>query len=125
MLFWSVFMKVLYLEDEQAHVHLVELYTKSNNYDLLHANNVAQAQEYLLASPDMILVDAIIRDTRQGLEFVQYARSQGVRVPIIVVTALSGTQDHQACQRAGADAVLVKPITIDHLEDLFDFYRNH
>ena len=68
--------------------------------------------------------DAIIMDismpVMSGLEAIHHIRSStGARsaTPILVLTALAEAHDREACLRAGADAFLAKPVSIEDLRN--------
>jgi two-component system, sensor histidine kinase and response regulator len=48
--------------------------------------------------------------SRSATEALARARSNGSRVPFIALTASASVAEREACQRAGFDAFLTKPI---------------
>ncbi|WP_312167285.1 response regulator [Phenylobacterium sp.] len=63
--------------------------------------------------------DLILMDMRMpglsGLETAQRLRAQGVRTPVVALTANAFEEDRHACLAAGMDDFLVKPLTPDAL----------
>lgn len=63
--------------------------------------------------------DAILMDCRMpgmdGLEATRLIRSYGSKVPIIALTANAFPSDREACEKAGMDGFLSKPILVDSL----------
>ncbi len=51
-----------------------------------------------------------------GLEATRRMRTQGLRLPIIAMTANAMPSDREACLTAGMDDYLAKPITLDRLK---------
>lgn len=115
-------MKILYVEDEPNHAQLIRLYAQSYQHTLFLANTLEQAFTLLQETPELILVDVLLRETRSGLEFIRSVRASGSKVPIVVITALSSVLDQEACRQAGADAIIFKPITMKNLDNIFEHY---
>ncbi|KRB48649.1 MAG: response regulator [Pseudomonadota bacterium] len=68
-----------------------------------------------LAALSVGVYDLILMDMRMpgmsGLETAQQARAQGVRTPIVALTANAFEEDRHACLAAGMDDFLVKPLS--------------
>ena len=67
----------------------------------------------LLAS-DLVVLDLMLPGT-DGLDVLRAARTQGVRTPVIVLTARGLMPDKIQAFEAGADDYLVKPFAMDEL----------
>ena len=115
-------MNILYLEDEPQDAELVALYTRSATHQLTVASNIEEAQAALVDDPDLILVDVILGNTRDGYKFTQAIRRQGFDRPVVAITALATAQDMEDCRQAGFDQVLTKPFTINQLADVISRY---
>jgi two-component system OmpR family response regulator len=63
---------------------------------------------------DAIVLDLLLPDLG-GLELLQKLRSQGVRTPVLVLTALGAVDDRVHGLNAGADDYLVKPFAFPEL----------
>jgi CheY-like chemotaxis protein len=79
----------------------------------------ARAGEEALAAVKVGAYDIILMDMRMpglsGVETARLLRAQGVRTPIVALTANSFDDDRQACLAAGMDDFLVKPLLPDAL----------
>ena len=75
--------------------------------------------EEALAALSVGVYDLILMDMRMpgmsGLEAARRVRSQGVRTPMVALTANAFEEDRHACLAAGMDDFLVKPLTPDAL----------
>ena len=115
-------MNILYLEDEPQDAELVALYTRSATHNLKVASNIEEAQAALADAPDLILVDVILGNTRDGYKFTQEIRQQGFTQPVVAITALATAKDMEDCRQAGFDQVLTKPFTIIQLAEIISRY---
>ncbi|WP_034415027.1 response regulator [Candidatus Photodesmus blepharus] len=68
--------------------------------------------------------DLIFMDCRMpkmdGFRATCHIRKQGCKVPIIALTACSTSEEYKRCIRSGMDDVLVKPYTVDNLENMIN-----
>ncbi len=108
-------MNIIYIEDNPNDAQLIKLYVESLGYHLTIVSNLddfwsAQPSQY-----DLILVDIMLRYSRDGLNIPVKMQSEGYQNPIVAVTALTTPRDQQQCQQAGFTSVLTKPYTIDQL----------
>jgi two-component system OmpR family response regulator/two-component system copper resistance phosphate regulon response regulator CusR len=63
---------------------------------------------------DAVVLDLMLPD-RQGLEVLREIRGQGIRTPVIIVTALGSVEERVAGLNAGADDYLIKPFSFPEL----------
>jgi DNA-binding response OmpR family regulator len=116
-------MVILYVEDDANDYTLVQRYAQAMGYDLLVATNADDAAQTLQQYfPDMMLVDIVLNDTRQGYDFVQWVRSVGYDRAVVAVTGLSLPNEMAMMQQVGFNDVLLKPYTINQLADTITRY---
>ncbi len=115
-------MHILYIEDEPNDANLVERFVRSTPHRMTLVNNLADARNALGTHPDLILVDVIIGQSRQGYLFVREAREGGYAQPIIAVTGLSLPTDIQACLDVGCNEIITKPYMIGQLAETIRKY---
>lgn len=108
-------MKILLIEDE---VKVVRSLEKGLNeyqievefaFDAENGYRMAKANEY-----DVIVSDIIVPGMN-GLEFTRKLRSEGNKTPVLMLTALSSTDDKVIGLEAGADDYLTKPFEFKEL----------
>ena len=108
-------MRVLLIEDEEK---AVKSLTKGLNehqievdfaFDAEHGYKLAEANEY-----DVIISDIIVPGI-SGLEMTRQLRNIGVKTPVLMLTALSSTDDKVLGLEAGADDYLTKPFEFKEL----------
>jgi two-component system OmpR family response regulator/two-component system copper resistance phosphate regulon response regulator CusR len=77
--------------------------------DGTHGLELAQTQKY-----DALILDLLLPG-ESGWQVLEQIRCQGIRTPVIVVTALGSLEDRVAALNAGADDYLVKPFALVEL----------
>jgi two-component system copper resistance phosphate regulon response regulator CusR len=101
--------KILLIEDEPKTVQSLKqgleenLYTVDVAYDGLMGKQLATRTAYQLIISDIIIPGI------NGLELCKFLRSEGIQTPILMLTALSTTDDKLVGFEAGADDYLAKP----------------
>ncbi|HEX8697198.1 MAG TPA: sigma-54 dependent transcriptional regulator [Myxococcaceae bacterium] len=107
--------EVAIVEDER---NLRELYMdvlSAKGLRVVPLESVAAAEAYLARrAPDLLLLDVKLGDG-DGLVLLDKLRGQGLRSPVIVVTAFGTVERAVQALRAGAADFLVKPFTNERL----------
>ena len=106
---------ILLIEDDKT-IRLALGFTLTNEgYELTVATDGAQGLEVArTADPDLILLDVMLPKL-SGLEVARLLRSDGNKVPIIMLTALDQETDKVAGLDAGADDYVTKPFSTAEL----------
>ncbi len=105
-------MKILYVEDEIAHVMLTERTLEENlhqEFHLIHTENIADTLKLLDTEPD---IDLVLSDLRlpdgTGLELLKIIRERKAPPPVVLVTGQGDQEVAVAALKAGAADYLVK-----------------
>jgi len=102
--------RVLLAEDSPTNQALVELLLKKLGVEVVIVENGQQAVQKALAEKfDVILMD-IQMPVMDGYEATNQLRKNGVKVPIIALTAYAMKGDDEKCFAAGCSDYLSKPI---------------
>jgi DNA-binding NtrC family response regulator len=102
---------VLVVDDEPSIRLLCRVNLELGGYEIREAGTLADARERIAEGGiDLVLLDMHLGAERSN-DFLAELTSAGI--PVAVVT---GSTDLESVSRAGADAVLRKPFTIDELE---------
>src|SRR5215207_2024365 len=105
-------MKILYVEDEIAHVILTERVLEENlhhGFELIHAETITSALTLLDTNPD---IDLILTDLRlpdgTGLELLQKVRERNSPPAVVLVTGQGDQEVAVTALKSGAADYLVK-----------------
>ena len=106
---------ILCVEDELRVLANNRIALTDAGYTVLTAENLAQAQDHLSRhTPDAIVLDIMLPDGN-GLDFLKKLRTDGSRVPVIMLTAWNRNADIAGGLRAGANDYLGKPFDYEVL----------
>lgn len=110
-------MKILIVEDEQNISSFIERGLNISGYEVEICDDGLQAWEKLqIAVFDLIIVD-IMMPFMSGLELCKaYRQKFGYATPVILLTALSTTEDVVKGLNVGADDYITKPFKLAELE---------
>lgn len=116
-------MRILIIEDDERVSSFLERGLKAEGYRPTVAATAAKglvaARELASSAPEVardavILLDVMLPDS-SGLEVCQILRSERIRTPILMLTALNSVQERILGLRTGADDYLGKPFLFDEL----------
>ncbi|MDQ3284043.1 MAG: response regulator, partial [Acidobacteriota bacterium] len=108
---------VLAVDDNEQNLQLLEEYLWSWGYEVVLARDGREALElYPQHNPSIIVLD-VMMPNMDGYEACERIKSSpaGRTIPILMLTALTGTDDKIRALEAGADDFLNKPIHRDEL----------
>ena len=108
---------VLAVDDNEQNLQLLEEYLWSWGYDAVLAHDGREALElYPKHNPAIIVLD-VMMPVMDGFEACQAIKNSpaGRTIPILMLTALTGTDDKIRALEAGADDFLNKPINREEL----------
>jgi DNA-binding response OmpR family regulator/HPt (histidine-containing phosphotransfer) domain-containing protein len=108
-------MKILLVEDDRNLAHMLQEVLKSHCYLVDVAFDGETGLELAITFEyDLIVLDVML-PKQSGIRICQQLRSQQNAVPILLLTALSASNQRVAGLDAGADDYLTKPIDIPEL----------
>jgi two-component system, OmpR family, alkaline phosphatase synthesis response regulator PhoP len=116
--------KVLVVDDEIHIVHVVAIKLRNNGYEVLTANNGAEAYELACSeNPDIIVTDFQM-PVLSGIELVQKLRENGQTkdIPVVMLTARSFAISKEQQESMKISACLSKPFSprelLGNIEDI-------
>ncbi len=109
-------MKLLVVDDDRALREVLRRALGLAGYEIVLAESGGSALTQVTAeSPDAVVLDVGLPDI-DGLDVCRLLRSEGNRIPILILTARDAVSDRIDGLDAGADDYLVKPFDIDELK---------
>jgi signal transduction histidine kinase/streptogramin lyase/ActR/RegA family two-component response regulator len=110
--------RLLLVEDDTIVAAVISGLLKRQGHAVLHVpNGLAALAELAHAQFDAVLLDLDLPgvDGFQIARLIRQRESAGQRLPIVAVTARSGSEDELAARAAGMDGFLRKPLTGEQL----------
>jgi two-component system KDP operon response regulator KdpE len=106
--------RVLIVDDEPRIIKFLDLKLKASGYDVLTANNGAEALAQVQAQePDLLVLD-VVMPGMDGFETLKQVRSVS-SIPVIILSAREANTDKVKGLKMGADDYLAKPFNPDEL----------
>jgi DNA-binding response OmpR family regulator len=103
---------VLVVDDEPSLRLLCRVNLELDGYRVLEAENVAEAEQVLLAEAiDVVLLDVHV-GPESGVELMRRLRERGGAPPVVLVT---GSVRLDAATQAEADGLVAKPFRLEEL----------
>lgn len=101
--------KILLIEDEPKTVQSLKQGLEENHYTVDVAYDGLIGKQLATRTAYQLIISDIIIPGMNGLELCRTLRAEGIQTPILMLTALSTTDDKLVGFEAGADDYLAKP----------------
>ena len=106
--------RVLIVDDERPLLRALAMNLSARGYEVVEAETATRALTAAAAQqPDIVLLDLGLPDL-SGMDVIRGIREYA-QMPIIVLSARTGSQDKVAALDLGADDYVTKPFSIDEL----------
>ncbi|MEO6405621.1 MAG: response regulator [Ferruginibacter sp.] len=106
-------LKVLIIDDETDICYLLSTLLKQKNLEAEYVTTLSNAAVALKnETPGIIFLDNHLPDG-QGMNFIQFIKSNYPTVKIVMITAHDTAADRNQAMKAGADYFIGKPFTRD------------
>jgi two-component system OmpR family response regulator len=104
--------RILLIEDDREIADEVANDLLDRAYDVTHAATGSQgAAEARRGTYDLLIVDLLLPET-DGLSIIQGLRREGIRTPVLVVSALGAVNDRIRGLKMGGDDYVTKPFSL-------------
>ncbi|MCC8027716.1 MAG: response regulator transcription factor [Clostridium sp.] len=108
-------MRLLIAEDEKELNRVLVKRLEGEHYTVDACYDGDTALDYIrMAEYDAIILD-IMMPGKDGMQALKQLRSEGIKAPVLLLTARDGIEDRVAGLDLGADDYLVKPFAFDEL----------
>jgi two-component system, OmpR family, KDP operon response regulator KdpE len=106
--------RILVVDDDPQILRAMRINLRARHYDVVvAADGTTALRQAADVHPDLIVLDLGLPDI-DGVEVIQGLRGW-TRIPIIVLSGRTGSQDKVEALEAGADDYVTKPFSIDEL----------
>ena len=106
--------RVVVVEDELEILDFTRFVLEREGYDVVSVTSGEAALQVVGPDVDLVILDIVLEDA-DGIEICRQLKSResSARVPVLMVTAMSGEAVQRNSLAAGADGYLVKPFGLD------------
>jgi CheY-like chemotaxis protein len=111
-------MKVLIAEDNIVNQLLLRIYMKKLGWEYLIVENGLWAIEACRTGDFNAILMDINMPELNGIEATNYIRSFNSEIPIIALTANRDDQNRIKCAKAGMNALIEKPVSLNSIQDI-------
>jgi DNA-binding response OmpR family regulator len=109
-------MRILIVEDEQKIAAGIRRALKQEKYAVDIEYGGEEGASAAAANPyDLIILDIMLPGKMNGVDVCREIRSEGLKIPILMLTAKDTVTDKVAGLDAGADDYLAKPFALEEL----------
>ena len=109
-------LKILVVDDESRMRKLVKDFLTKKNFQVLEAGDGEEAMDIFYKEKDIALIILdVMMPKMNGVEVLQKLRAEGIKTPIMMLTAKAEKDDRITGFNAGADDYLPKPFEPDEL----------
>ncbi|MCP2326815.1 two-component system OmpR family response regulator [Hamadaea flava] len=107
--------KLLVVEDDPNIVELLSASLRFAGFEVRTATSgSAGVTAFKEARPDLVVLDVMLPDL-DGFEVIRQMRSDGVRTPVVFLTARDATEDKVRGLTLGGDDYVTKPFSLEEL----------
>ena len=107
--------KILVVDDEANIRDLLSIALRHVGFDVIAADTCLAAQNIVMKeTPDLLILDVMLPDG-DGIELCQRLRRDGMRSPVLFLTARDATEDKVRGLTVGGDDYVTKPFSLEEL----------
>jgi two-component system, OmpR family, response regulator len=107
--------RILVVDDEANIRDLLSIALRHVGFDVTTADTCLAAQNIVMKeTPDLLILDVMLPDG-DGIELCQRLRRDGLRSPVLFLTARDATEDKVRGLTVGGDDYVTKPFSLEEL----------
>jgi len=111
--------KLLVIDDDRSVLHMISQAFGNTPFTVLKAQTAEQGLALLAESPDVVLLDIVLREG-SGLVVVNQIRERDPKLPVIFITGRGSSETAIEAMKLGAYDYLLKPLHLDKLRELVE-----
>ena len=110
--------KLMVVDNEMDICNFVKSFFEARGFSVVTALNGDEAMAKLeRESPDLILLDVVMRRGREGLEYLPKIKAKQPGVKVIMVTGVEDRDFMDEAKLLGAEDYITKPLVLEYLEN--------
>jgi DNA-binding response OmpR family regulator len=113
--------RILVVDDDEGIRQLLGSFVRKQGYEPICASTGEEALEKMDTKPSLVLLDVVMPDLH-GLQTLNRIREISPATPVIMVTGMAEHAVGLESLNRGAAGFVTKPIDLEHLGFLIDFY---
>jgi DNA-binding response OmpR family regulator len=109
--------RILIIDDDDSLLTVMSLMLKRAGHQVILRDTVRSGIETAFHEPiDLAIIDVMMPEMN-GYQVCSVLRKdpRSSQIPLLILTALSGLEEKEHAEDAGADAFVTKPVTLDAL----------
>ena len=109
---------IVIADDSPVQLEALRYELEKNGHRVRSGINGMEALEHVRSSPPDLIISDVIMPIMNGYEFCREIRKNPAyeRIPVILLTALTDTQDVALALESGADSFITKPFNSEYLQ---------
>ena len=107
--------RILVVDDERSMQEFLEIFFRSENYDVVTAGDVDTALAHLENDEFDVVISDIQMPGRSGIDLVHEAHEMSPETVVIMITAFASTETAITAMKEGAYDYVTKPFKVDEL----------
>ena len=112
--------RILVVDDERSMQEFLEIFFKSEGYDVVTAGNVDTALVHLESDDFDVVISDIQMPERSGIDLLHAACEIAPEAVVIMITAFASTETAISAMKEGAYDYVTKPFKVDELRLVVD-----
>jgi len=102
--------RVLIVDDEASEAKIFRFYLEALPVDARVANSTKEATSLLASERFHAVLCDLVMEGGGGLEVLRFVQSQGLQIPVIIITGYGDEETAEECVAAGAFDFVAKPV---------------
>ncbi len=109
---------IILVDDDEAIFHTIQIVLNGPEYKLVYFSDVPSAIRHIKSGKgtDLIILD-IMMPGHSGLDFLDMLRNEGVKVPVIVISAIDTARAAVKALKKGAADYITKPFELEDIKE--------